>query len=226
LSSVEAAADLIGRKLPRLNRNFALLYQGVGGGDSSSSSSSGGSLLQGGSGLNNPVHQLEEVLESYLRSRIADWRDLNLQPRRLTSWDESLESLLDPALTAYETERCLGIPDWGNADFQESVRLAVPDGWAFKGYPACFGHADPKEIWRALIGPYSATAGTGAAAAGAGAGGNSGAASVVADLLATVGGGSSSGVLGEAAFAVRVRVYPYPEGAMATWVMLAVKAPA
>jgi len=221
LSSIEAAADLIGRKLPRLNRSFALVFhQNMGGGNS---------LLQGGLGVHtNQVHQLEEALESYLRARIAEWRDTNLQPRRFTSWDASLEALLDPALTAYETERCLGIPDWGNADFQESVRLAVPDGWAFKGYPACFGHADPHEIWRALIGPYSArTSAGGTAAAGGNSPGGAATSSVVADLLATVGGGSgNSGMPGEAAFAVRVRMYPYPEGAMATWVMLAVKAPA
>ena len=203
-----AAADLIGRRLPRPNRAFALAPGVLLG-------PAGGALLQGGSSCSlqgGGLAGLEEALEGALRSRVAAWRDLNLRPRRRTAWDQDLEALLDPALMAYEAERCLGVSGIGSLDFQESVRGAVSDGWAFKGYPACFGHADPAELWRALL-----------------------AAAVVVDLLATVGGGSGGGGgmggpaavgVGEAAFALRVRVHPYPEGTAATWVMLAVKAPA
>jgi hypothetical protein len=52
---------------------------------------------------------LEEALESELRRRVVAWRGQQLSPRLRTHWDEELCYLLEPALVAYETERCLGV---------------------------------------------------------------------------------------------------------------------
>ena len=89
----------------------------------------------------------------------------------------------------------------------------MPAGSQFKGYPACFGHADPAEIWRALTAAAGGAGGSGGD--GSGGGGGGGGSAVGLDLLAT------SGL--ESAFALRVKCYPYPEGCVATWVMLAVR---
>jgi hypothetical protein len=71
---------------------------------------------------------------------------------------------------------------------------AVPAGAQFKGHPSCHGHADPHRIWLALR-----------------------RSPVARDLVASGGGGGQSKV----ALALRVKVFAYPDGCVATWVMLA-----
>ena len=66
-------------------------------------------------------------------------RPLHEQQLPLPVWDEELCYVLSPALSAYETERTLGVSA-GNAEFQSAVKRAVPSGQCFKGFPTAFAH--------------------------------------------------------------------------------------
>jgi hypothetical protein len=92
---------------------------------------------------------------------------------------------------------------FGNDDFQDSIRRVVPKGSQFKGYPACFGHTHQQEIWRHLTALPARN-------------GNNQPTSIPLDLISTRGSSVH--------FGVRVRVFPFPEGISAVWVMLAVRA--
>ncbi|CAL1548119.1 unnamed protein product [Lymnaea stagnalis] len=82
-------------------------------------------------------------LEQQLRILVIEHRrDQGLN----TSWDDHLSYLLTPALAAYETERGTGITA-GNEEFQDAIRLAVPDGQTFKGYPVQFTHRNARKAF-------------------------------------------------------------------------------
>lgn len=74
-------------------------------------------------------------------------KDLGLS----TVWDDDLCYLLTPALSAYETERCLGVGGVGNEEFQEAVRNSVPDGHTFKGFPIQLLHRNPRKAFNACL---------------------------------------------------------------------------
>ena len=109
-----------------------------------------------------------------------------------TVWDAELAYLLTPALAAYENERVTGNP-YGNPEFQQAVRGAVPKGHTFKGFPVLFNHRDPQRMFDSVFRRTD----------------------VAVDILRARGDGVR--------FALRCRVYPYPEDTYAVWVMLAVK---
>eukprot|EP00297_Palpitomonas_bilix_P002881 CAMPEP_0113908950 /NCGR_PEP_ID=MMETSP0780_2-20120614/26506_1 /TAXON_ID=652834 /ORGANISM="Palpitomonas bilix" /LENGTH=642 /DNA_ID=CAMNT_0000904555 /DNA_START=152 /DNA_END=2077 /DNA_ORIENTATION=- /assembly_acc=CAM_ASM_000599 len=92
------------------------------------------------------VFQIEQAVEDTLRALVVEHRrHLGLY----TLWDESLGFILSSALSAYETERIVGVTV-GNADFQHSVKRAVPEGNTFKGFPVQFVHRDPARMMGAL----------------------------------------------------------------------------
>jgi hypothetical protein len=80
----------------------------------------------------------------------------------------------------------------GNTDFQAALKKRVAKGDVFKGCPISFNHTDSAEIMRSLKRHPA-----------------------IRDIAA-----SSEGL--QVSHAVRVKIFPYPEGAMAVWVMLAV----
>jgi centrosomal protein CEP76 len=131
---------------------------------------------------------MEEALESSLRELIAEHRH-NIGQR--TKFDSHLEYLLSPALAAYESERTNGIVI-GNAEFQQSIKRAVPEGHTFKGFPIQFAHVNAKRMMAAFM-----------------------QAPVAADILNT------QSVVEAARFAVRVHVVLFPENVHAVWIMLA-----
>jgi hypothetical protein len=51
-----------------------------------------------------------------------------------TAFDDRFGYVLAPALSAYEHERLMGVC-YGNAEFQQAVKRAVPQGYVFKGVP-------------------------------------------------------------------------------------------
>ncbi|XP_041454827.1 centrosomal protein of 76 kDa-like [Lytechinus variegatus] len=82
-------------------------------------------------------------LELQLRALTMDHRkDLGLT----SVWDEELSYLLNPALASYETERMTGLST-GNEEFQQAIRLAVPDGHTFKGFPIQFVHRNARRVF-------------------------------------------------------------------------------
>lgn len=68
-----------------------------------------------------------------------------------TVWDNDLCHLLSPALSSYETERCLGVGGVCNEEFQDAIRRAVPDGHTFKGFPIQLLHRNARKAFNACL---------------------------------------------------------------------------
>ena len=56
---------------------------------------------------------------------------------------------MSPALEAYEYERLTGVT-FGNAEFQQAVKRAVPAGHTFKGFPISFQSEDADHAFETL----------------------------------------------------------------------------
>ncbi|RUS90786.1 hypothetical protein EGW08_001405 [Elysia chlorotica] len=133
-------------------------------------------------------HLLSNDLEQQLKILVVEHR----RDQGLTSsWDDQLSYILTPALAAYETERITGITA-GNEEFQDAIRLAVPEGQTFKGYPIQFTHRNARKAFTTCL-----------------------RAPVCEEIINCRGD--------QVRLAVRVRVFPYPESACATWIMFACK---
>ncbi|CAH1779275.1 unnamed protein product [Owenia fusiformis] len=90
---------------------------------------------------------LSNDLEVELRALVDQHRaDQGLN----TTWDDQLSYLLTPALASYETERITGISA-GNEEFQQAIRIAVPEGHTFKGYPVQFVHRNARKAFAACL---------------------------------------------------------------------------
>ena len=112
-----------------------------------------------------------------------------------THFDEDLSHPAD-RLAAYELDRATG-------DLrQPGLRAAVETGWkgeTFENYPTCFGHTDALAISSALK-----------------------LTQVVKDIVATRSENRASSIMPETTkLGLRVRIFPYPEGTCACWVMVA-----
>jgi hypothetical protein len=110
-----------------------------------------------------------------------------------TNFDEKLELLLQPALFAYEMDRSLGI-SIGNEDFQNSIKRFVHKGYSFRAYPTCFSHANVPSIASSIR-----------------------QAAAFKQVLYV----HSSSATAATKLGVRVKIFPYPEGIMALWIMIA-----
>jgi centrosomal protein CEP76 len=67
-----------------------------------------------------------------------------------TSWDDNLSYILSPALASYETERLTGI-SVGNEEFDQAIKLAIPDGHSFKAFPIQFVHRNARKIFNSIL---------------------------------------------------------------------------
>jgi len=88
----------------------------------------------------------EEEIELQLKRRIAEYRD---REGLGTMWDRNLSYLLTPALVNYELDK-LGAKTFGNAEFQHSIKNAVPEGHTFKGFPIQFQHLNSEKMMISL----------------------------------------------------------------------------
>ena len=129
----------------------------------------------------------EERLERELRALIAEKRG----DRASTTFDDQFGYILSPSLGAYECERVTGVA-YGNDEFQQAVKLHIPVGHVFKGFPIHFGTRDAARVMAALM-QHAACV----------------------DIVETRGDAVR--------FGLRVKIFPYPEGVCAVWLMLAVK---
>ena len=67
-----------------------------------------------------------------------------------TSWDDQLSYILSPALASYETERTTGL-SVGNEEFDQAIKLAIPDGHSFKAFPIQFIHRNARKAFAACL---------------------------------------------------------------------------
>ena len=79
-------------------------------------------------------------MEKDLRQLVVNHRlDMSLD----TAWNNELSYLLSSALAFYEFEYTMGVSA-GNDDFQHAIRMHVPEGYTFKGFPAQFIHTNAR----------------------------------------------------------------------------------
>ncbi|CAK9003009.1 Centrosomal protein of 76 kDa (Cep76) [Durusdinium trenchii] len=93
------------------------------------------------------VHAVADAIERVLRDLITSEREE--QCSLSTQWDPDLSYYLNPALSAYETERSTGVL-FGNEEFQAIIKRHIPQGHSFKGFPTMLNHRDPHRIFHAL----------------------------------------------------------------------------
>jgi centrosomal protein CEP76 len=67
-----------------------------------------------------------------------------------TQWDDHLSYILNPALSSYETERVTGV-SIGNEEFDQAIKLAIPDGHSFKAFPIQFTHRNSRKAFAACL---------------------------------------------------------------------------
>lgn len=90
--------------------------------------------------------RIADAIEVELRDLVAGHRKhLGLSTR----WDDELAYLFTPALAAYENERLTGVA-YGNEEFQQAIKRAVPEGHTFKGFPVLFGVLSPRLMMQTL----------------------------------------------------------------------------
>jgi len=148
----------------------------------------------------------EIALESSLRKLVKQYR--KDECRLGTVWSDKLAYRLGPALAAYEAERCTGVT-FGNMEFQQAIKRHIPVGHVFKAIPFHFNHRSSRRMLASFLGS-SRKEGRDAQQIR-----NGGRGVTATDLLKSTGD--------SVRFAVRVRIFPFPEDTCATWVILAVK---
>jgi transposase-like protein len=155
------------------------------------------------------IKKVDELLENYeiLNNKITNDNNIyficqncnssfEIEPGTIilsTNFDEKLELLLQPALLAYEMDRSLGI-SIGNEDFQNSIKRFVQKGYSFRAYPTCFSHANVPSIASTIRQ----------------------AAACKQVIYVHSSSASAATKLG-----VRVKIFTFPEGIMALWIMIA-----
>ena len=89
-------------------------------------------------------------LENALKSRIVQYRqDHGFKGSILFTEDLEMRSLLTQQLWKYETRKILDIID--DEYFQTGIKLLIPDGHTFKGYPANFNNHDIDGIFNSFL---------------------------------------------------------------------------
>lgn len=142
----------------------------------------------------NPATYSESYsLELQLESSIKTHiQNLRLDKGLQTHFDDQLALILQTALSAYELDRTMGV-SVGNSDFQCAVKRHVNKGECFKAYPTCHSHTHIDGIWKSLK-------------------------QAVACREIMIASSNSSSTR----HAVRTKIFQYPEGAMAVWIIIAV----
>lgn len=67
-----------------------------------------------------------------------------------TTVDTHLSYIVTQALSAYEHERVTGV-SCGGEEFDQAVRLTIPEGHTFKAFPIQFNHANANRIFNACL---------------------------------------------------------------------------
>jgi centrosomal protein CEP76 len=106
-----------------------------------------------------------------------------------TIWDENLSYVLSSALYSYENERINGL-SMGNEEFDQAIKLIVPEGHLFKAFPIQTISLDAKKNFSLLL------------------------KSTISEQIIFCKGD-------QVKLALRIRIFPYPESAISTWIMLA-----
>ncbi|KAJ3285839.1 Centrosomal protein of 76 kDa [Blyttiomyces sp. JEL0837] len=143
---------------------------------------------------------LELDLETVLRHRVSSYRE---DYDMTCVWDFEMENLLSSCLWGLEMGKVVGRTGradgegkeeefWGCREFQEGVRMGIPDGHTFKGFPCNFNTLNPSKIFTSMVKSQQCR-----------------------EVLLTRGD--------KVRFGIRVRCFPYAEGVVATWVMVAVR---
>ena len=57
---------------------------------------------------------------------------------------------MSPALASYEMERVTGL-SVGNEEFDQAVKLAIPDGHSFKAFPIQLIHKNPRKAFSSCL---------------------------------------------------------------------------
>lgn len=86
-------------------------------------------------------------LERQLRSLVVMHRK---EKGLNTIWDDNLSYILSPALASYETERVTGM-SIGNEEFDQAIKLNIPDGHSFKAFPIQFIHRNARKAFNACL---------------------------------------------------------------------------
>ena len=90
---------------------------------------------------------LSNDLERQIKSLVTLHRkDIGLH----TSWDDHLSYILSPALASYEMERVTGI-SVGNEEFDQAIKLAIPEGHSFKAFPIQFIHRNSRKAFNSCL---------------------------------------------------------------------------
>eukprot|EP00466_Bigelowiella_natans_P000876 jgi/Bigna1/74552/fgenesh1_pg.29_\ len=144
----------------------------------------------------------EAMLESRLKALVAQYRKDECGYR------------LCPALSSYESERLTGRTH-GNAEFQQAIKRHIPVGHVFKAVPFLFNHRDARKMAVSLFGGVHNKSDKKHSKAKTTPSSSKLSPPAAIDLIRSRGDSMR--------FAVRVRVFPYPEDVCATWVILAVK---
>jgi len=86
-------------------------------------------------------------LERQLRLLITNHRN---EIGLATHWDDHLGYVLSPALASYELERVSGL-SVGNEEFDQAVKLSIPEGHSFKAFPIQFLHRNARKVFAACM---------------------------------------------------------------------------
>jgi hypothetical protein len=65
-------------------------------------------------------------------------------------FDDKLGNMLLPALANYELERTTGAT-FGQEEFQNSIKMYIPDNHTFKAFPIQFTHRRTKDMFSTLV---------------------------------------------------------------------------
>eukprot|EP00465_Bigelowiella_longifila_P015866 CAMPEP_0185265268 /NCGR_PEP_ID=MMETSP1359-20130426/26981_1 /TAXON_ID=552665 /ORGANISM="Bigelowiella longifila, Strain CCMP242" /LENGTH=114 /DNA_ID=CAMNT_0027854451 /DNA_START=11 /DNA_END=355 /DNA_ORIENTATION=+ len=103
----------------------------------------------------------------------------------------------------------------GNAEFQQAIKRHIPVGHVFKAVPFLFNHRDAKKMAVSLFGSVREKSDKKHSKTKTAPSSSRLAPPAAIDLIRSRGD--------SVRFAVRVRVFPYPEDVCATWILLAVK---
>jgi centrosomal protein CEP76 len=145
------------------------------------------------------IRDLEINLELNIKNIITGWRsDVGLK----TYFDDKLSLILQPALLSYELDRTLGV-SLGNNDFKSSVKRLVEKGQCFKAFPTCLSHCNITTMTSALRQAAASK-------------------EIIFSRSTFSKVNKEINILNPTKHAIRIKIFPYPEGTMAVWLMLAV----
>jgi centrosomal protein CEP76 len=149
--------------------------------------------------VNIPTQYFPPLCENDINSEMVS-NDLEIKIKALindrrkeiglnTFWDDNLSYILGSALYSYETERITGI-SMGNEEFDQAIKLIVPEGHFFKAFPIQTISLNAKKNLTLCLKSTTCE-----------------------EIIFCKGD--------QVKLALTIRVFSYPESAIATWIMIA-----